>query len=207
NIMRQQRSSPLVIAVGGRTQVVVGQGDGWLRSFDSGTGRLIWKCDLNPKDAKYELGGRGVKNYIMATPVLYEGRVYIAPGQDPEHAAGRGAVYCIDPAGEGDVSLELQDGRGKGRPNPNSRVVWRYGGPAGPLAAQLMRDELFSRTLANCTVHDGLVYACDIDGYLHCLDARTGRSYWWHDLRATPWCAPLWAGDRVYMATEDGEVL
>jgi outer membrane protein assembly factor BamB len=209
NIMRSQRSSPLVIALGGRTQVVVGQGDGWLRSFDSGTGRLTWKCDLNPKGARYKpLGVRphGDKNYIMATPVLYEGRVYIAPGQDPDHGEGPSAIYCIDPAGEGDVSQELDDGRGKGKPNPNSRVVWRYGGPAGPLAAQLGRDELFNRTQANCTVHDGLVYACDIAGYLHCLDARTGRSYWWHDLGAVTWCAPLWADGKVYMPTEDGDV-
>jgi outer membrane protein assembly factor BamB/precorrin-6B methylase 2 len=206
-IMHAQRSTPLVLAAGGRTQVVVGQGDGWLRSFDASTGRLIWKCDLNPKGARYEpVGARGLKNYVMATPVLYEGRIYLAPGQDPEHYDGPGAIFCIDPTGEGDVSAELDDGRGKGKPNPKSRVVWRYGGPAGPAAQQLKRDELFSRTLANCTVHDGLVYACDVVGYLNCLDARTGRLYWWQDLKAAVWCAPLWADGKVYAASEDGDV-
>src|SRR5262249_17982891 len=147
-IMCSQLSSPLVIDLGGRTQVVVGQGDGWLRAFDAAGGKLVWKCDLNPKGAKYELGNGGTRNYITATPVLYDGRIYIATGQDPEHVTGPGVLFCIDPNGTGDVSAELDDGRGRGKPNPNSRVVWRYGGPA---PKDDRRDYLFSRAMANCT--------------------------------------------------------
>jgi outer membrane protein assembly factor BamB len=203
DILHTQRSSPLVIDVNGRTQVVVGQGDGWLRAFDAATGRPVWKCDLNPKGTKYELGGRGRKNYVMATPVWYDGRIYIAPGQSPEHFGGEGDLYCIDPAGTGDVSEELDDGRGKGRPNPNSRVVWKYGGPA-PKGHD--REYLFCRTLANCAAHDGLVYACDIEGFAYCLDAKTGQLYWRHDTKSEFWCGPLWADGKVYFATPDGDV-
>jgi outer membrane protein assembly factor BamB len=207
NIMHAQRSSPLVISVGGRTQVVVGQGDGWLRAFATESGRLIWKCDLNPKGAKYELGARGRRNYVMATPVFAEGRIYLAPGQSPEHMGGDNQLYCVDPTGEGDVSAELDDRAGKGRPNPNSHVLWRFGGPAGKAEAEkLQRDILFSRTQTNCTVHDGLVYACDIEGYGYCLDAKTGRLQWWHDLQATCWATPLWADGKIYIPTEDGDM-
>jgi len=207
DIMESQRSSPLVIEAGGRVQVVIGQGDGWLRSFESESGKLIWKCDLNPKGAKFSLGGRGRKNYIMATPVYYDGRVYIAPGQDPEHGEGENELFCIDPTGTGDVSAELSDGRGKGKPNPNSRVLWRYGGPASEKEQkELERSYLFSRTLANCTIQDGLVYACEIDGYVFCLDALTGHRYWWHDTKAGIWSAPLWADGKVYLGTEDGDI-
>jgi outer membrane protein assembly factor BamB len=203
-ILHSQHSSPLLLDLGGRTQVVAGQGDGWLRAFDAATGRPIWWCDLNPKGAKYDLSGRGRRNYVVATPIAYDGRIYIAPGRSPDHGAGEAALFCIDPAGTGDVSAELDDGRIKGRPNPNSRMVWKFGGPA---PAGHDRNWLFSRTLASCVAHGGLVYACDFEGYLHCLDAKTGRLYWRHDLQACSWCSPLWADGKVYVPTDDGEVL
>ena len=54
------------------------QGDGWLRSFDALTGKLFWKFDINFKTSHLELGGRGTRNDILATPVYYDGRVYVA---------------------------------------------------------------------------------------------------------------------------------
>jgi outer membrane protein assembly factor BamB len=203
DIMHEQFSTPLVASVNGRTQVIVGQGDGWLRSFEAETGKLIWKCDLNPKGAKYDLGGRGRRSYVMATPVYCGGRVYIATGQSPEHFDGEGRLSCIDPTGTGDVSAELDDGHGGGKPNPNSRVIWRYGGPA-PKGAD--RDHLFGRTMANCVVHDGLVYASDIAGFIHCFDANTGRLYWREDLQSATWGGPLWVDGKVYFAAEDGDI-
>jgi len=202
DIIHDQRSSPLVFDLKGRTQVVVGQGDGWLRSFEAATGKLIWKCNLNPIGAKYTLGG-GRKNYAIATPVLYDDRIYIAPGRDPEIGGGDNELFCVDPRGAGDVSAELDDGRGKAKPNPNSRVVWRYGGQG---KEEDMRRYLFNRTLANCTIRDGLVYACDITGFAHCLDAKTGHCYWWHDLQAEIWATPLWVDGKIYIATSDGDV-
>jgi outer membrane protein assembly factor BamB len=159
--------------------------------------------DLNPKGAKWELGGRSRRSGVMATPVSYEGRVYIAPGQDPEHFDGEGHLYCIDPTGTGDVSAALDDGKGGGKPNPNSRVVWQYGGPA-PKGYD--RDYLFGRTMANCVAHDGLVYAIDLAGFAHCFDAKTGRLYWRHDLTSATWGSPLWVDGKLYIGTEDGDV-
>jgi outer membrane protein assembly factor BamB len=203
-IMHAQNSSPLVIETTGRTQVVVGQGDGWLRSFDAVTGKLVWKCDLNPKGAKYELGGRGRRNYATSTPIYYHGRIYIAPGQSPEHYDGESDLFCIDPTGRGDVSAELDDGQGKGKPNPDSRVVWRYGGPA-PKGDE-SGEYVFGRTLASCAAHDGLVYACDIGGRAYCLDAKTGQLHWRENLKSSTWGGPLWLDGKVYFATEDGDV-
>jgi outer membrane protein assembly factor BamB len=205
-ILDCQLSSPLVMEVKGKTQVVMGQGDGWLRSFDAGTGKLIWKCDLNAKDAKYEQGGRGQRSYVMATPVLHQGRIYIATGQQPEHYEGFGGLYCIDPSKDGDISLDLL-ANGKAKPNPNSGVAWHYGGPTTKEDRErLQRDYYFGRTLSTVAVHDGLVYAAEIGGYLHCVDARTGKVYWVHDLIASPWGSPLWVDGRIYLPTEDGDV-
>ncbi len=53
------------------------------------------------------LGGSGTRNNIIATPVIYDGLVYVAVGQDPEHGEGIGHLWCIDPTKRGDVSPTL----------------------------------------------------------------------------------------------------
>src|SRR5690606_21039809 len=47
NILHGQWSSPAVAKVGDAVQVVVGQGDGYVRGFDVNTGKRLWEFDLN----------------------------------------------------------------------------------------------------------------------------------------------------------------
>ncbi len=216
-ILHCQVSSPLVCEVDGRAQVIVGQGDGWLRSLDPETGRLLWKCDLNPKDSEYDLGGTGTRNYVMATPMLYDGRVYVPTGQDPEHSAGVAHLYCIDPTKTGDVSRELDAGPKKGKPNPNSAVVWYTPSeiPAdapkieiGKKKRDLLRsrDFYYCRTIATPTAHDGLLYSADVHGFVYCFDAKTGKLYWVEDTKADVRGQPLWADGKVFVGTGSGDV-
>ena len=112
NILQGQWSVPAVAKLGGVPQVIFAGGDGWLYSFraDRWTNRqpeLLWKFDVNPKKSKWELGGRGTRNNIIAFPVVYDGLVYVSVGQDPEHGEGEGHLWCIDPTKRGDVSPEL----------------------------------------------------------------------------------------------------
>src|SRR5262249_35052376 len=108
---------------------------------------------------------------------------------------------------EGDISFELEDGPGKGRVNPNSGVVWRFGGPIPEDRQRLHdRDWYFGRTQSSCVIQDGLVYAVDLEGSFHCLDARTGKQYWEHDLRATILGSPCCLDGKIYLGTRDGEV-
>src|SRR5205085_3571754 len=107
-----QWSSPAYAVIGGMPQVIFGGGDGWLYSFrgeatKDGKAELLWKFDCNPKESKYVLGGRADRNHIIGTPVIYEGRVYVGVGEDPEHGEGVGHFWCIDPTKRGDVSPEL----------------------------------------------------------------------------------------------------
>ena len=44
-------------------------------------------------------------------------------------------------------------------------------------------------------------------GFLHCLDAATGKKHWEHDLLTGVWGSPLWADGKVFMGTDDGEIL
>ncbi len=220
DILEHQISSPLVAEINGKPQVIVGQGDGWLRSFDAVTGKLIWKCDLNPKDAVWEPGGNGDRNYIVATPVLYENRVYISTGVQAESAsAGIGALYCIDPTKEGDVSRELDAGPKKGKPNPNSAVVWCTPRGVPPDAPRIevgrkkkfdllreRRDYYFGRSIASVVVHNGLVCAPEFSGSVFCFDAKSGKLYWVETLKTSPWGQPLWVDGKVYVGTDGGDI-
>ncbi|MGH2628127.1 MAG: PQQ-binding-like beta-propeller repeat protein, partial [Anaerolineales bacterium] len=180
-ILHGQWSAPSYSTAGGRPQVLFAAGDGWVRSFEPRTGKILWEFDCNPKDAVYELGGKGTRNYIVATPVCAGDNVYIAVGQDPEHGVGIGHLYSIDATKNGDVT--------------ESGKVWHYGGKE------------FRRTLSTVAVKDGLVYAADLAGYLHCLDQKTGRPYWVHDMLAAVWGSPTWIDGKVYLGDEDGDVV
>jgi outer membrane protein assembly factor BamB len=187
--IRGEYGHPLLIEVDGQAQVVAPEGDGWLRSFDALTGELLWKFDINPKNANRS---RGEANYFLSAPVWYDGKIYMGSGQVAENGDGAARLCCIDPGKRGDISLELEDGPGKGRPNPNSGEVWH--------------SEEIGRTMSSVAVHHGLVIATSRSGFVYCLDAKTGRQYWRHDTQSLIWASPLIVEDKVYVADEDGAV-
>ena len=211
-IQHGQWSNPSYAVVGGQPQVVFPGGDGWIRAFNPADGKLIWKFDCNPKDAAYELAGEGTRSDFIATPVIHKDRVYIGVGQDPEHNPGVGHLWCIDMTKKGDVSPELVTDYTvfppKTKPNPSSAMVWHYGGPiTDPKERQkLRRNHYFGRTMATCAVHDGLCYAADLKGIIHCLDADKGTAYWSHDTGKQSWCSPYYADGKVYYGNDGDRV-
>jgi len=194
NILFGEWGSPLVVEIEGRGQVIAPQGDGWIRSFDARTGKLIWEFDINPKSARsvkqrYSHGGPG---FFSTAPVFYGNRIYITIGNYREFGEFPGRLVCLDPTKEGDISLELDDGPGKGKPNPNVGAVWHF--------------DRIQRTMAAVAIHEGLVIAPDFGGYVHCLDAETGKTNWIHDMRAHVLGSALIVDDRVFVADEDGDI-
>jgi outer membrane protein assembly factor BamB len=213
NVMHGQWSNPTYGVIKGRPMVIFPGGDGWLRAFEPKTGEVLWKFDCNPKDSKYELGGKGTRSDFIGTPVIYEDKVYIGTGQDPEHKSGVGHLWCIDPTGSNDVSPDLVTSAPgvfppTTRPNPNSKAVWHFGGTIkDPKERErLGRDYYFGRTMSTCAIHDGLLYLSDFSGYFVCLDAGTGNLYWSHDTKTETWSSPLWADNKVYMGNDDGDM-
>jgi outer membrane protein assembly factor BamB len=51
------------------------------------------------------------------------------------------------------------------------------------------------------------VYIAEYAGKIHCLDAKTGKPYWVHDTLSRIWGSTLVADGKVYIGTEDGEVV
>ena len=99
-ILHGQWSTPAVGRIGDVDQVVSGQGDGWVRSYEAATGKKLWEFDTNPKDSVWPR----TRNEIIATPVIHQNRVYLANGQDPEHGEGVGHFYAIDATKRGDIT-------------------------------------------------------------------------------------------------------
>jgi outer membrane protein assembly factor BamB len=209
NIMHGQWSNPTYGVIGGKPQVIFPGGDGWLYGLEPETGKVIWKFDANPKDATYELGGKGTKSDFIGSAVVYKGKVYIGTGQDPEHLEGVGHFWCIDPAGKaGDISAVLVDDATKSppttKPNPNSGMVWQYGGnETRPFAK---RDYVFSRTMSTPCIIDDVVYMGELAGYVQALDANTGKKFWQWDTKSNIWGSCYYVDGKVLVANEDGDL-
>jgi outer membrane protein assembly factor BamB len=207
-IMDGQWSNPAAAEVNGKMQVVFPAGDGWLYGLDAKTGDVIWKFDCNPKDAKpYKAGGRGECCFFLGSPVIYENKVYVGLGQEPENdGQGPGQFWCVDITKTGDVSPELvvNESPLKTEPNKNSAKVWGVNGLIKQNGKD--RDYAFGRTVSTPAVHDGLVYMTDMDSFFYCFDARTGDQRWEEDLKSSIWGSPYWVDGKVYVPTDDGEV-
>ncbi len=211
-IQHGQWANPAYGVVNGQPQVIFPGGDGWIYAFahDAKNGdEPIWKFDCNPKDAKYELAGRGTRSDFIGTPVIYKNRVYIGVGQDPEHRTGVGHFWCIDMTKKGDVSPELVTDYDvyppKTKPNPNSAKVWHYGGPIEDkvLQKKLRRNYYFGRTMSTAAIHEDICYITDLNGILHVLDANKGTPLWEHDTESDIWGSPYYADGKVYLGTDD----
>ena len=226
NILNGQWASPAFAVLDGVPQAIFAGGDAWLYSFlaeptDDGKPRLLWKFDCNPKHSDWD---RGDRNSIIATPVVYGGRVYIATGRDPEEGEGQGDLWCITPAGRGDVSVELvvdregnpappqrtravdEEAGQTVRPNPSSAALWHYRGHDANGDGRRDFEETMHRSLGSVAIKDDLLVIGDYAGLVHCLDAKTGRLHWTYDTLATVWGSPLMADGKIYIGDEDGDL-
>jgi len=197
-----QWSSPSSGVVNGRQLIFFGGGDGVCYAFEAiqappeqpVTLTKVWSYDCNPPHYKFRDGkpipyydgdrrkNRGNKNdgkyvgpsQIIATPVFHDNRVYVPLGQDPAHGRGKGMLHCIDARLTGDITERGQ--------------LWTYDG--------------MDRSISTVAVAGGLVYAPDIAGRLHCLDAENGKCYWVYETGAETWASPLVADGKVYLGTK-----
>ncbi len=119
------------------------------------------------------------RNETISTPIVVGDVVYMANGQDPEHGEGVGHLYAIDATKRGDIT---ESGR-----------LWHY--------------DKIRRSISTGAYKDGILYYADFSGFLHALDAKTGKPFWVHDMLAAVWGSPMVIDDKVYLGDEDGDVV
>jgi outer membrane protein assembly factor BamB len=180
SILHGQWSNPAFGVINGKAMVIFPGGDGWVYALEPETGKEIWKFDCNPKDAVWELGGAGTRNNIISTPVIYDNKVYVAVGQDPEHGEGQGHLWAIDASKTGDVT--------------EAAAVWHRGGAD------------FNRSISTAAIRDDIIYIADLSGFVYCFNAQTGEHYWTYDAFAAIWGSPMVVDGKVYIGDEDGDV-
>ncbi|MHA3772314.1 outer membrane protein assembly factor BamB family protein [Verrucomicrobiota bacterium sgz303538] len=193
-IFHGQWTSPSVGTVNGKKQVYFGGGDGVLYAFDPNPVaeddtkhiKKVWWFDAVPEEYKKDKSGKPIKypsaegpSEINATPVFYKNRVYVPIGQDPEHGEGVGRLVCVDATKTGDIT--------------KTGLIWDYKG--------------IHRSISTVSIdpETGLLFVGDFSGFVHCLDAETGKVYWVHDMQAHMWGSTLVADGKVYVGDEDGD--
>ena len=174
-ILHGQWSTPTVGRIGGVDQVISAQGDGWVRGYEATSGKKLWEFDTNPKESTWPR----TRNEVISTPVVYQDRVYIANGQDPEHGEGVGHFYAIDATKRGDIT---QTGR-------------------------IFHFDKIRRSISTAAIADGLIYIPDFSGFFHCLDVNTGQEYWVHDLTSAIWGSAMLIDGKLYLGNEDGDIV
>jgi len=200
-VLHASWSSPAIGKVKDKDMLVWGGGDGFAYGFnpipvmdeDEGVAVLkeLWRYDGNPPHFRHKADGSPIKyatfkgpNEIIGTTVINDGLVYIVTGQDPEHGDGVGMLSCLDPSGTGNLS---------------GKAVWtyEYGDGSG-----------IGRSISTPSItDDGLVICAEYDGDIHCVDAKTGKAYWVHETGSRVWASTLVADGKVFLGTEDGEVV
>lgn len=211
-LMHGQWANPAYAKVKDVPQVIFPGGDGWLYAFNPDDGKVLWKFDCNPKDAKYELEGKGTRNDFVNTPVIHDNRLYIGVGQDPEHKEGVGHYWCVDlikatelgkKNKDADVSPRDTKFDPKAPANKDSALAWHYGGVGEEKERPEGSQYIFGRTMSTACVHDGLLYIGELSGFVHCLDARTGSRQWYHYTKAPVWSSPYFCDGKVFLGNDD----
>jgi hypothetical protein len=144
--------------------------------------KKIWSCDCcpeeykkNPLSGQYSKpDGSGRPCEIIATPVFYRNRVYVAIGGDPEVGGPncKGCLLCIDATKSGDVT--------------QTGVLWKY--------------KEINQSISTVAIAEGLVYALDEAYRLFCLDAETGQCYWTYKVsKGTGFHSPLLADGKLFV--------
>ena len=188
-----QWSSPSTGKVNGKDLIFFGGGEGICYAFDAipkkeADGsflKTVWQYDANPPEYKAK-EGKPIKypaaegpSEIIATPVFWKNRIYVATGQDPEHGEGVGHLVCLDATKTGDIT--------------KTGVIWSFKG--------------INRSISTVSIDPatGLLFIGDFSGFVYCLDSETGKLHWKHDMKAHMWGSTMVADGKVYVGDEDGD--
>lgn len=186
-------SSPMLAEVDGQRRIYFAGGDGVLYGFEAlreppppGTVwplKRVWRFDPDPTAPKenvhqYNSNRRISPTNIKSIPVFHDGRIFLTGGGDLWWGKNESWLWCIDPRGEGDRT--------------DTALIWKR--------------RLGNHTMASPAVAQGLAFAADCDGLLHCFDAQTGEPLWSFQANGAFWASPLIADGRVYTTTRRGYV-
>ena len=193
DVVHGQWSSPATGRVGDRELGFFGAGNGYLYGFEMLDAKNLPKNNAKGKPGAIEklwwINGHPLaqtqdvvplehchdtRSYeVVANPVFYKNKVYVAFTQEAFHQQTKGWLTCIDATKTGDVT--------------RGGIVWSY--------------DKTGASVSTVSIADGLLYVADFAGRVHCLDAETGKVHWVHEAGGQIWGSTLVADGKVYVGT------
>ncbi|MAG58622.1 MAG: pyrrolo-quinoline quinone [Planctomycetes bacterium] len=183
-IFHSNWTSPAYLKTKDKDLCIYGGPDGWVYAFKPETKKdadgfdilqEAWRFDANPPHYRKK-NGKPIKYATRYGPSEVLGTPVVYDGH----------VYAVigqDPEhGEGIGNMVCLDANGK--------VVWQY--------------DKIHRSLSTLSIYNGMVFAADYSGYVHCVDAKTGKANWVHNTNGHVWGSTLVADGRVFVGSEDG---
>ena len=183
-------SSPAFGDVNGKREIFFGGPDGVVYTFAALSGKIpenvqtfnrIWRFDCDPASPKEDLSKYSTNlkegpSTILGMPVFYKNRIYVTVGGDIWWGKRLCWLKCIDATKTGDITTGGE--------------IWSY---------PLERYSCATPAIAN-----GLVFATDCSGKIHCVDAETGKPCWTHDIGKEMWGSCLAADGKIYVGARNG---
>ena len=223
-ILHSNWSSTAYLRTADEELAIFGGPDGWCYAFhpepvkdEDGFSILkeAWRYDCNPpeyrmKDGKpIKYATRGGPSEILGTPIVYDGLVYCAIGQDPEHGEGVGNMTCLDPDGKPvwsykEINRSLSTpaaGDGLVYVPDYSGFVYCFDAKTGALQ---WRHDTQGHIWGSTLLADGKVHVGNEDGYLTILPARPElkkEDVIEVDMGSPIYSSPIAANGVLYIAT------
>jgi outer membrane protein assembly factor BamB len=143
--------------------------------------KKIFEFDFDPSAPKtevhrYNTNRRESPSNIFGMPVFFDGKLFIAGGGDIFWGKNEAWLKCIDATKTGNATRTAE--------------IWSY--------------PLEKHVLSTPAVFNGLVFIADCGRRMHCVDAKTGKPYWTHDIKGEAWSSPYVVDGKVYLGTRSG---
>jgi len=212
NIFHSTWSAPSLAAVNGRPRLFFAAGNGIVYAFETLTNgalkhwsngvmrshspaqssttpslhppaflQRIWRFDFDPAAPKtnvhqYVSNRRESPSDFFGMPVFHDNRLYVAGGGDIWWGKNEAWLKCLDATGTGDITA--------------NGLVWSY--------------PLQKHVLSTPAIYRGLAFIADCGRMFHCVDTKTGKPCWTHEIKGEAWASPLAADGKVYLGTRSG---
>jgi outer membrane protein assembly factor BamB len=209
----------------GQDRLFWGGSDGFLYAYANETKKdkegfdvfqPLWKLDCNEPTYRIDKEGRKIPyatppgpSELIATPVLYNDKIYCSIGQDPEHGDGVGRLSCVD-AKSGDLLWKNTEiGRTISTPSVADGLIYQaeYAGILHCLDAETgevyWTYDSYSRIWGSTLVVDGKVLLGNEDGDLlifeHGKEENEPKAI---NLGAPIYSSPVVANQTLYISTQ-----
>jgi outer membrane protein assembly factor BamB len=144
--------------------------------------KKIWQFDFDPTAPKenvhqYSTNRRESPSNIYGMPVFHDGCLFVAGGGDFFWGKNEAWLKSIDTTKRGDITT--------------NGLLWTYA--------------LEKHVMSTPAIYNGLVFIADCGRKVHCVDEKTGKPYWTHEIHGDIWASPMVADGKVYLGTRNGD--